>query len=156
MKIMTWNSLDLNIGVTGDHLRGIPSPGPTTPHLVVTYHYHGHPIITNPYKSAKNKNIDMKLSGYDNEIRLDWIRLDQMRSDEIRWDQMRSDDIRWDQNGSYEIRWDHIWSDQIRSDQMKLEDIRCHMRSDKIRWDQMRSYETRWDQIGSDQIIFVL
>ena len=51
---MTGNSQDLTIGVTGDNLRDLPSPGPTTPHLVRTYHYHGHPIITIPYKSDKN------------------------------------------------------------------------------------------------------
>ena len=27
--------------------------------------YHGHPIMTNLYKSAKNEDIDMKLSGCD-------------------------------------------------------------------------------------------
>ena len=31
----------------------------------MTYNDHGHPIITNPYKSAKNKDTDMKLSGCD-------------------------------------------------------------------------------------------
>ena len=31
----------------------------------MTYHDHGHPIITNPYKSAKNEDSDMKLSGCD-------------------------------------------------------------------------------------------
>ena len=33
--------------------------------FVMTYHDHGHPIKTNPYKSAKNEDIDLKLSRYD-------------------------------------------------------------------------------------------
>ena len=39
----------------------------------MTYNDHGHPIITNTYKSAQDEYIDMKLSGYDHDIRLDWI-----------------------------------------------------------------------------------
>ena len=31
----------------------------------MTYHDHGHQIKTNPYKSAKNEDMDMKLSRYD-------------------------------------------------------------------------------------------
>ena len=31
----------------------------------MTYQVHGHPIIINPYKLAKNEDNDMKLSGYD-------------------------------------------------------------------------------------------
>ena len=27
----------------------------------MTYHDHGHPIITNPYKSAKNEDINLKI-----------------------------------------------------------------------------------------------
>ena len=35
------------------------------PHLVRTYHDYGHPIIVDPYNSAKNNQIDMNVSGYD-------------------------------------------------------------------------------------------
>ena len=33
--------------------------------FVMTYHDHGHPIKTNPYKAAKNEDIGLKLSRYD-------------------------------------------------------------------------------------------
>ena len=38
---------------------------PTSP-IVRTYHDYGHPIIVRPYNSAKNNQIDMDVSGYDN------------------------------------------------------------------------------------------
>ena len=31
----------------------------------MTYRDHGHPIVTNPYKSSKNSDIDLRLLGYD-------------------------------------------------------------------------------------------
>ena len=33
--------------------------------FVMTYHHHGHPIKTNPYKLVQNSDIDIKLSEYD-------------------------------------------------------------------------------------------
>ena len=55
----------MTLGVTWDPLGNLPSPGLTFPHLVMAYHYDGHPIITNTYDSVKKLNIDLKLSGYD-------------------------------------------------------------------------------------------
>ena len=40
----------------------------------MTYHEHGHPIKTNPYKSAKNEDIDLELSRYGHMCPLRSIR----------------------------------------------------------------------------------
>ena len=40
----------------------------------MTYLNHGHPITTNPYKSAKNEDKDLKISGYNHMGNLTSIR----------------------------------------------------------------------------------
>ena len=39
----------------------------------MTYHDHGHPIKTNTYKSVKNEDIDLKLSGYKHMVTWDYF-----------------------------------------------------------------------------------
>ena len=138
MKTLTWNIQDMTILVTWDHLWNLTSSGLTKCHLVMTYHYHVHPIIIYSYKWAKNNDIDMKLSGYEHDIWLDWISLYQMRSEDFRYNQIRLDEIRWDKMRSYPIKWVKMRLDEIRCDQMRL---------DEIRWDQRWSNVIRLDHV---------
>ena len=60
----------MEIGVASDHLGNLTSPCPNYPHLAMTLHDHGHPIIAHPYNLTKIKDIDLKLSGYVHRGRL--------------------------------------------------------------------------------------